>query len=267
MKKKLREDITVIVILYNTPFKKIENLKNFRNFKLIILEQGSLYNSKKEIQKILGFKFRYYYSKKNLGLSKGINFLIKKTKTKYCFITEPDILITENSILNLKKIITLNENYLLCAPRFNKKRMKKKYEIKKNIDLSCVLFKTEKMIKFVFYDEDFFFFWTDVDLIKRVNRSNFKMVISNNSHAKHFMSASSETTIYVNFLREKSYKLGEFIFDYKYDNVRFLKIFRQFFQSFLKSLIFMILLNKKKFLKNFGYFCGIIEFVIYLIKK
>ena len=84
---------------------------------------------------------------------------------------------------------------------------------------------------------------------KRVNRSNFKMVISNNSHAKHFMSASSETTIYVNFLREKSYKLGEFIFDYKYDNVRFLKIFRQFFQSFLKSLIFMILLNKKKFLK------------------
>ena len=80
------------------------------------------------------------------------------------------------------------------------------------------------------------------------------------------MSASSETTIYVNFLREKSYKLGEFIFDYKYDNVRFLKIFRQFFQSFLKSLIFMILLNKK-ILKNFGYFCGIIEFVIYLIKK
>ena len=30
------------------------------------------------------------------------------------------------------------------------------------------------------------------------------------------MSASSETTIYVNFER-KSYKLGEFIFDYKYD--------------------------------------------------
>ena len=51
MKKKLREDITVIVILYNTPFKKIENLKNFRNFKLIILEQGSLYNSKKKYKK------------------------------------------------------------------------------------------------------------------------------------------------------------------------------------------------------------------------
>ena len=52
-----------------------------------------------------------------------------------------------------------------------------------------------------------FFFWTDVDLIKRVNRSNFKMVISNNSHAKHFMSASSETTIYVNFLREKKLQI------------------------------------------------------------
>ena len=74
MKKKLREDITVIVILYNTPFKKIENLKNFRNFKLIILEQGSLYNSKKEIQKILGFKFRYYYSKKKFRFIKRNKF-------------------------------------------------------------------------------------------------------------------------------------------------------------------------------------------------
>ena len=110
MKLKMQKDITVIVILFNTPFKKIINLKQYKNFNLIIFEQGTQQRSIREIKKILDFKFIYFYSKKNLGLSKGMNFLIKKTKTKYCFITEPDISIEEKSIINLKKTIELNGN-------------------------------------------------------------------------------------------------------------------------------------------------------------
>ena len=41
MKLKMQKDITVIVILFNTPFKKIINLKQYKNFNLIIFEQGT----------------------------------------------------------------------------------------------------------------------------------------------------------------------------------------------------------------------------------
>ncbi len=266
MNNKLHKDITIVVILYNTPSQKLINLKQYKNFNLNILEQGSDYNSKKKLQKILNFKFNYYYSKKNLGLSKGINLLIKKTKTKYCLITEPDIFIKENSITNLKKIIKSNKNFLIVGPRYDNKKATGNYKLTKKIDLSCVLFETKKIIKFKFYDEDFFFFWTDVDLIKRINNSHFKMAVASNSIAKHYMSTSSKG-MYVNFLRDKSYKYGEFVFDYKYKNLRILKIVRQLFQFLIKTFFYVIIFEKEKFSKNAGYLVGILYFVLFILRK
>ena len=123
------------------------------------------------------------------------------------------------------------------------------------------------MRKFNFYDEDFFFFWTDTDLVKRVNDSNYKMAISKNSFALHKMSTSSNNRISINLLREKSYKYGELIFDYKHGSLRALKIVRQLFQSLLKTLFFLIVLDKKNFSINCGYIFGILNFLIYLLKK
>ena len=267
MKAKLDKEITVIIILYNTPEKTIHNLKQYKNFRLMILDQGSLNDSKKKIQNILGFKFKYYHSKKNLGLSKGINFLIKKTKTKYCMTTEPDIFIDQKSILNLKKNIRLKKNFLIVSPSYSKNKRFKNYKISKNIDLSCVLFETKKMIKFKFYDDDFFFFWTDIDLIKRINNSNFEMIEAKNSFAKHQMSRSSKTTLYVNFLRDKSYKYGELVFDYKYNKLRLLKIIRQLFQNLIGICFYLVIFNKKKIFRNIAYFIGILNFVFFYLKK
>lgn len=266
MKVKLDKDISVIVILYNTPINKIINLKQYKNFRLIILEQGSFKNSKKKIQKILGFEFRYFYSKKNLGLSKGINFLIKKTKTKYCMITEPDIFIDKTSILNLKKTIKLNKFFLMVGPNYKKKKESKMYKVLKNMDTSCVLFETKKMLKFNFYDEDFFFFWQDVDLIKRINSSKYEMVKSNNSFAKHLMSGSSNLTTNINFLRDKGYKYGELVFDFKHGKLRFIKILRQLVQSFIRTLFFITILKKKNRVKNFAYLIGILQFLVYYLR-
>ena len=266
MKVKFDRDISIIVILYNTPTYRISNLKQYKNFQLIILEQGPLKNSKKKIEEILGFKFKYFYSKKNLGLSKGINFLIKKTKTKYCMITEPDIFINKKSILKLKKIIQINKNYLIVGPNYSKKKETKMYRTVKNMDTSCVLFDTKKMLRFNFYDEDFFFFWQDVDLIKRINDSKYTMVKSNNSFARHLMSGSSNTSTYINFLRDKGYKYGELVFDYKYGKLRFIKILRQLVQSFIYSLLNLMFFQKKNMVKSLAYLTGILQFLIYFCK-
>ena len=261
------KNITVLVILYNTPLNKIINLKQYKNFRLIILEQGSPNNSKKNIQKVLDFKFKYYYSKKNLGLSKGINFLIKKIKTKYCLITEPDILIKEKSIINLQKVLIMKKNFLLVGPKYNKNIIKKKYKITKKIDLSCVFFETKKINKFNFYDEDFFFFWTDEDLVRRINISSFQMVIAKNSAAKHFMSSSSHTKMNIDFVRDRSFKYGELVFDYKYKSLRFLKVIRQFIQCFFKTCFYCLIFDRKNVLRNSGYLLGIFDFSIFFLKK
>ena len=186
-------------------------------------------------------------------------------------ITEPDILINEKSIINLKKTILLNKDFVLSGPRFlNKnlnKKMYKKFKISKKIDLSCVLFKTKTFKKINFYDEDLFFFWTDVDLIRRINQLGLKMVISRNSFAKHFMSTSSNNSFYVKLSREKSFKYGEFVYDYKCGKLRFLKVIRQTIQNISKTIFYIIFFKKENMIKNLGYLIGIFEFLFFYFSK
>ena len=127
--------------------------------------------------------------------------------------------------------------------------------------------KKKKMLNFNFYDEDYFFFWTDIDFIRRVNMSNFKMIESRNAYANHLISKSSNMTMYLKFLRDKSYKYGELVFDYKYNKLRFLKVIRQLIQSLVRTFFYLILFNKNKFCRNIGYFIGLINFLIFLSKK
>ena len=38
--KKNYKDITVILTLYKTPINKLDNLRNYKNYKIIIFDQG-----------------------------------------------------------------------------------------------------------------------------------------------------------------------------------------------------------------------------------
>ena len=93
------------------------------------------------------------------------------------------------------------------------------------------------------------------------------MVVANDSYAKHQMSSSSKNNMYINFLRDRSYKYGEFIFDYKNGKLRIIKILRQLAQSLIRTLLCIIVLDKKNFSKHSGYFFGTIEFLPFIFKK
>ncbi len=108
------KEISTIITLYKTPINKIKNLERYKNFNLLLFNQDSQSVDEKKIKKILKFDFKYFYSKKNIGLSKSSNFLLSKVKTRYCLFTQPDIYIKKNSILSLLKIIKKKKmQYLL----------------------------------------------------------------------------------------------------------------------------------------------------------
>ena len=94
----MSSDITVILTLFNTPEKSIRRLVQYKKYKLIIFNQASDLNDKKRLKKILKIDYKYFFSSKNLGLSKSSNFLLSKVKTKYCLFTQPDIIISNSAI-------------------------------------------------------------------------------------------------------------------------------------------------------------------------
>ena len=269
--KKKNEDITVILTLYKTPKEKLSNLNQYKNFKNILFAQESDDSFKKELKKNLDFKFDYYSSRKNIGLSKSSNFLLKKVKTKYCLFTQADITIKEKSINSLKMILSKNNDAIFIGPNFKNIKSKNKsikYSFVKNLNAACMLCDVKKLKKIGFFDEDFFLYWEDIFLMNKINKSNYKMIFANNNRAFHGGGKSTESNLKIQFIRNCNFKYGELVYDYKLIKLRPLKIIRQFFQNIIFLAINFILFKKKFFYKNLSIISGIIKFLkFYFLKK
>ena len=97
----ITEELTIQIVLYEESkdliFKCLENLKNFQ---VLILDNS---NNRKLREQILN-KFdikEYIILNKNLGYSKGHNYLSNKVDTKYFLILNADCQINEENIKNL----------------------------------------------------------------------------------------------------------------------------------------------------------------------
>ena len=80
-------DITILILLYKTPKKLIKNILNYKDFKILILDQSNDLKTKKYLKKRLP-KIEYYgLTKINNGFAKAQNFLIKKVFLKLKKVT------------------------------------------------------------------------------------------------------------------------------------------------------------------------------------
>ena len=266
----MNKNISVILTLYKTPIHKFRNLNFYKRFPLIIFEQEGNLESKKKIKKALKTNFRYFFSKKNIGLSKASNFLLKKVNTKYMFFTQPDIIIDEKSILNLAKIFKKDKNIIFVTPTISKKiynNKKKEIIYKKKIKAACMICDVKKLKKIGFFDEDYFLYWEDIDLMHKVNSTNYKMVITNYIFAKHMSSQSSENNLKTEHLRRSNFIYGELLFDLKHRKLRIIKIFRKILQNFINFFFNLIKFQFKKSLINLSIIFGILKFILYCLKK
>lgn len=266
---KKNKNITIIITLYKTPLKKLYKLIQYRNFKNIIFNQKSSRSFKKKLKKILGFDFKYYYSQKNIGLSKSSNFLLSKVNTKFCLFTQADVVIKEDAIKQLEKILLYKKDTIFVAPNF-KKRLKNKlpkYEYVKKLDIACVLIDVKKLKKIGFFDEDFFLYWEDILLIDKVNKSNYKMIVANNIKAIHDSGSSTSNNVSIKFIRDSNFKYGELLYDYKLFKLRKLKIIRQLFQNIFFFTSRLFLFRKKEYLHNLANIYGILKFLMFLFRK
>jgi GT2 family glycosyltransferase len=267
--KNNNKKITIIITLFKTPTKKIYKLNQYKNFKNIIFNQESNKFFKKIIKKKIGFEFRYYSSKKNIGLSKASNFLLNKVNTKYCLFTQADIIIDEKAINQLAEILSKKKDVIFIAPNFNYKHKNKiqEYKYVKKLDIACMLCDVQKLKKIGFFDEDFFLYWEDIFLIDKIKKSNYKMIYANNIKAIHDSSKSTEDTLSIKFIRSTNFKYGELLYDYKTNILRFLKIFRQFFQNLLFLITNIFLFKGKQSLNNLANMVGIVKFLKFLLMK
>ena len=125
----MNKDLTIVFSSYQSHnlFKKI--LKKIHiKYKIIIVENSKDMNIKKKLEK----KFKnvnVIIPNKNLGLAKSYNLGIKKAKTEYIFLNNPDIEIENKAIKNLIFCAKKIKNFGVISPTYRIEKNYKNYEI------------------------------------------------------------------------------------------------------------------------------------------
>ena len=114
---KFKKKITFIIVTYrsqNVIHRCIKSIDS--KIKIIVIENSNNFFIKKDLEKKYS-NVKVIVSGKNLGYGRGNNLGLKKVKTQYAFIINPDAYLDKNTLLEIKKsILLLNDDFSIIAP-------------------------------------------------------------------------------------------------------------------------------------------------------
>ena len=201
----MEKKLSILIILYEENFEIIQKcLSQLSEFKVIIIDNANDQSLRDKI--IKNFRiYKYFLNKKNIGFSKAANQGILECDTEYLFLLGADCLITNQDI---KELILAKEKYKDCfltSPTFydsngnfdynggplyedgpKNKPLKNSGDVCVNAVLTtAVLFKIKDIKSIGLFDEEFFLYFLDDDLCKRIKNTNKSIVQVYNARATH----------------------------------------------------------------------------------
>ena len=249
-------------------------LKNLKKYKILIIE-----NSLNNLVKIkLEKKFKnvkVIIPKKNLGLSAGYNLAIKKSKTKYVFLNNPDIEISNLSINKLLDVAKKIKEFAILSPTYKNETIYKnysEYDIKINKNLSSVRwidnnFLIDKsQIKKQLFDENFFLYFETIDFCLNLYRKNKKLFVMKNIKFKHYGSKSVDVKFNNLVTKTRAWHYSWSKFYYYKKNFNYIYALSKIIPNLLRALKHLFLnifkLNFNNFLIHlleiYGIVCSIL---------
>jgi len=274
------KDITAVIVTFKSEkiiFKCLKSIKGIN--KIIIVDNSNDYNLKKKILSKFP-NINFILSKKNLGYGNGNNLALKKVKTKYALILNPDTILLDNCIYYLKLLAKkLKNNFSIIAPSVQgeeknygffdlkkKTKTKRNFYNKSNFEVDYVkgfamFFNLEKIKKLKYFDENFFMYLEEIDLCKKLNKADEKIYISTKAKVKHFGEKSSNLGFDFEINRNWHWMWSKTYYSSKHDGYFLTRIFAipEIFKLILKCVLNIFFLRKNFFLINFYRLGGLLS--------
>tara|TARA_B100001057_G_scaffold280776_1_gene281192 strand:+ start:686 stop:1552 length:867 start_codon:yes stop_codon:yes gene_type:complete len=269
----MKNDITIIILLFEEKIDEIYRcLNSVKNFQIIIIDNSNnIYRKEKILKKFEIYK--YFLNKKNLGFGKGNNIGIKNCNTKYLLILNPDCIIPESTIFSLEKalekypdcfistptLVDENNNLTQNASAFPEiNSIKKPIEIDGDICcqsvLGAVMFcRTDDLKKLGMFDENFFIFFEDDDLCKRIRLIKKSVIQLHNVKAihQHGQGQSIKNSLKRSFIVNFNMTYSELYYFYKNNNhhEKYIKLSSKIMNYLIKffTTLFTLRINKSVF--------------------
>lgn len=166
---------TIIIVSYKSELLIDKNINRLSaKHKIIIIDNARDKTLKRNLEK--KFKNVRVILNKNNGFGQAANLGAKKSKTKYILFCSPDNFLEKKAIAKLEEFSKkLNDNFGLLILMEKEKLKKKIYEIKKPTGLLTFFTQRKVFLKLKGFDENFFLYYEDNDIMKRILLDNLKI--------------------------------------------------------------------------------------------
>tara|TARA_S200000501_G_scaffold378026_1_gene438735 strand:+ start:3921 stop:4787 length:867 start_codon:yes stop_codon:yes gene_type:complete len=233
----LLKKVTVVIVLYKETIDIISTtLNEIKDLDIIIVDNDSNNELKNAICSEFNIK-KYILNKKNVGFSAGYNQGIKLSKNEFILILGPDCIISKQSIETLLKKYEKYSNAVIVAPTSYDKNKNLSYtggllpeNGDKNLILtidgdacvesvlgSCMLLKKKDTINDqLFFDENFFLYFSDDDLCRRVKKNKNAVIQTKDATCVHQHGIIKVKNKYEKiFIRNFHYNYDQFYYFFK----------------------------------------------------
>ena len=249
-------DLTIVIVSFKSGEILHRCLESIHKDLQIIVIENSIDNKFKIELETKYKNVKCILPKQNLGYGAGNNLGINLAKSNYVLILNPDTILYENTIPNLMYQADLIKDFAIMGPKIVEDDFQAK--LKEKIDFQSVeyikgfaiLFNKKKFSDQKYFDENFFLYFEEIDLCKRIIKSGDKIYIINNAPIKHLGGKSHQEKFNFEMELSRNWHWMWSTFYYFKKNYSFVyalkKIFKNFLSSFLRVVFYFIIFNSKK---------------------
>ena len=252
------KDITIVIASFKSE-KKIKNCLNSidKQVKVLVIENSNNSNFKENLEKEFN-NVECVLAGANIGYGSANNIGLKKVKTKYALILNPDATLHSSALEKFIKVTEQIHNFAIMAPYIQEEKNKLDKIYLKNIHpvevenvKGFAMFLNISEFKDIgFFDEIFFFHFEEIDLCKRLTNHRKKIYlipeikIDHGGGVSHDQSINSEMELSRNW----HWMWSTFNYHKKYKGffVSFFIILPKMSSAIIKVVVYMLTFNKKK---------------------
>ena len=253
------KDITIVIASFKSE-KKIKDCLNSidKQAKVLVIENSNNLSFKENLEKEFS-NVECVLAGSNIGYGSANNIGLKKVKTKYALILNPDATLHSSALENFIKATEKIYDFAIMAPYIQEEKDKfdKKNDLKNispvevgNVKGFAMFLNISEFREVGFFDENFFFYFEEIDLCKRLINHGKKIYLIPEIKIDHGGGASHDQSINVEMELSRNWHWMWSTFNYhkKYKGffVSFFIILPKMSSAIIKVLIYTLIFNKKK---------------------
>ena len=263
------KELSVVIVTFKSESKIFDCLNSIPNSIEVKIVENSNNKSFKENIENKYANVECILVGENKGYAVANNIGLKKVKTKYALILNPDTILGKDVINNFFITVkNLKEFWLIGSAndQVNNIYSGDNHVLEVDNLKGHAIFFNIKKFKNDFFDENYFLYFEEIDLCKKVKKNNGKIYLDKNIIIKHLGASSVENVNKLELEKNRNWHWmwSSFYFQKKYKGfvIALLIILPKFITSFFKTIFYFIILNKKKRDIYFCRFSGILNSIL-----